>query len=155
MTSKDPTSFRTTIIASGKTATGMVVPPQVVDALGSGKRPAVCVTINGQTYRSTVAVMGGDFMIGVSAANRELTGVQAGDEVDVRLELDTAPRVVELPADFAQALHADPVARAFFEGLSNSVKGWHVTSIEGAKTADTRARRIEKSVTMLHGHRPR
>jgi hypothetical protein len=148
-------TFRATIFAAGKTATGMVVPPAVVEALGSGKRPPVRVTINGQTFRNTVAVMGGEFMIGVSAANRKLTGVEAGDEVDVHLELDTAPRVVELPVDFAAALDADPVARAFFDGLSNSVKGWHVSSIEGAKTAETRTRRIDKSVAMLHDHRPR
>ncbi len=152
---QDQTSFRTTVISSGKTATGIVVPPDVVAALGDGKRPAVRVTINGQTYRSTVAVMGGEFMIGISAANRELTGARAGDEIDVLLELDTAPRVVELPADFRAALDADPVARAFFDGLSNSAKGWHVSSVEGAKTAETRTRRIEKSVAMLHDHRAR
>ena len=147
--------FRTTILQSGKTATGIRVPPEVVEALGAGKRPPVRVTIHGYTYRSTVAVMGGDFMVGVSAQNREGAGVAGGDEVDVDLELDSAPREVTLPDDFARALAAEPAARATFDRLSNSNKGWHVLSIEGAKTDETRRRRIEKSVATLREGRPR
>ena len=147
--------FRTTILQSGRTATGIRVPPEVVEALGAGKRPPVSVTINGYTYRSTVAVMGGESMVGVSAQNREGAGVAGGDEVDVDLELDSAPREVTLPDDFASALAADPAARATFEALSNSNKGWHVLSIEGAKAEETRRRRIAKSVAALRAGRPR
>ena len=108
--------FRTTILQAGKTATGIRVPDEVVEALGKGKRPPVRVTINGFTYRSTVAVMGGDYMIGVSAENRTGARVKGGDEVDVDLELDTAPRELTLPPDFAAALDGDANARRPFEG---------------------------------------
>ena len=147
--------FRTTILQSGKTATGIRIPPEVVEALGAGKRPPVTVTIKGYTYRSTVAVMGGDYMVGVSAQHREGAGVAGGDEVEVGLELDSAPREVTLPDDFASALAAEPAARATFEALSNSNKGWHLASIEGAKTDETRQRRITKSVAALREGRPR
>jgi len=141
--------FRTTILQGDKTATGIRVPDEVVEALGSGKRPAVTVTINGFTYRSTIAVMGGEYMVGVSAENRAGANVAGGDMVDVDIELDTAPREVTLPADFAAALDADPRARSTFDGLSNSNKGWHVYQINGAKTNETRQRRIAKSVEAL------
>lgn len=147
--------FRTTILKGDKTATGIRIPPEIVEALGSGKRPPVTVTINGYTYRSTVAVLGGEYMVGVSAQNREGAGVAGGDEVDVELQLDTAPREVTLPDDFSTALAADPIARTTFEALSNSNKGWHVSSIEGAKTDETRQRRIAKSVAALREGRPR
>jgi hypothetical protein len=147
--------FRTTILEEGKTATGIRVPDEVVEALGSGKRPPVTVTINGFTYRSTVAVLGGAYMVGISAENRAGAGVAGGDEVDIDIELDTAPREVAVPADFAAALDAEPRARATFDGLSNSNKGWHVSSITGAKTDETRKRRIAKSVEMLSQGRAR
>ena len=104
--------FHTTILQGGKTATGIRVPDEVVEALGSGRRPAVTVTINGYTYRSTIAVMGGEYMVGVSAEHRAGAGVAGGDEVDVDLELDTAPREVAVPDDFGAALDAEPAARA-------------------------------------------
>ena len=147
--------FRTTVELGGRTATGFEVPAEVVDALGAGKRPAVRVTVNGHTYRSTVASMGGRFMLPMSAEHREQAGVAAGDEVDVEVERDTAPREVTVPSDFAQALGADGAAQAFFDGLSYSNKRWHVLSIEGAKTAETRQRRIDRSVTMLREGRAR
>jgi hypothetical protein len=147
--------FRTTILQSGKTATGIQIPDQVVDALGSGKRPAVRVTINGYTYRSTVAVMGGVYMVGVSADNRAGAGVSGGDEVEVDIELDTAPREVAVPADFAAALDAEPDARRTFDGLSYSNRSWHVLSIEGAKTDETRQRRIGRSIEALRDGRVR
>jgi hypothetical protein len=147
--------FRTTLLQAGKTATGIEIPPEVVEALGAGKRPPVRVTINGHTYRNTVAVMGGAYMVGVSAENRAAAGVQGGDEIDVELELDTAPRELAVPADFAAALDAEPTARVFFEGLSYSNRQWHVLSVEGAKTDETRQRRIAKSVEMLKEGRAR
>ena len=141
--------FRTTILAGGKTATGIHVPDEVVAALGTSRKPAVSVTLNGYTYRSTIAVMGGKFMVGVSADVRAKSGVKGGDTLDVEIELDTAPRVLEIPADFAKALAAQPAAQVAFEALSYSNKRRHTMPIEGAKAPETRARRIEKSVEAL------
>ena len=147
--------FRTTLLQNDKTATGIRVPDDVVEALGKGKRPPVRVTINGYTSRSTVAVMGGDYMLGVSAENRAGARVKGGDEIDVELELDTAPREVSVPADFAAALGAEPNAKQTFDGLSYSNKSWHVLQIEGAKSDETRQRRIMKSVQALREGRIR
>ena len=141
--------FRGIIQLSGKTATGIQVPAEVVEKLGSGKRPPVRVTINGYTYRSTVAPMGGEFMLPVSAEVRERAGVAAGDEVDVDIELDTERREVTVPPDFMEALDRDEDARRFFDGLSYSNKQRVVLSIEGAKTAETRLRRIDKAMSDL------
>jgi hypothetical protein len=142
--------FRTTLLLSGRTATGIRVPDDVVAALGSGRRPAVTVTLNGgYTYRSTVAVMGGEYMLPVSAEVRAGADVAAGDELDVDLELDTAPRAVDVPADLRAALDADPAAAAAFAALSYSKQRAHVLSVEGAKAADTRLRRVEKVVAAL------
>jgi hypothetical protein len=140
---------------SGKTATGIPIPETGVKGLGGGKRPAVRVTINGHTYRSTVASMDGRFMVGVSAENRAAAGVGGGDVVDVDVELDTAPREVEVPRDLAAALTKDPKAKKTFEGLSYSNRRWHVLSIEGAKTDETRRRRVAKSIAALREGRPR
>jgi hypothetical protein len=147
--------FRATVEQAGRTATGIEVPETVVEGLGAGKRPPVRVTINGYTYRSTVASMGGRFMVGVSAENREASGVVGGDVVDVDIELDTSPREATVPPDFAKALKKDAKAKKTFDGLSYSNKGWHVQSIEGAKTDETRQRRIAKSVAALREGRPR
>jgi Bacteriocin-protection, YdeI or OmpD-Associated/Domain of unknown function (DUF1905) len=141
--------FRGTLELNGKTATGIRVPNEVVAALGSSKRPAVHVTFAGFTYRSSVASMRGVFMLPVSAEVRESAGVAAGDELEVTLELDTEPRVVTVPPDFAEALDRDAQARRFFAGLSYSNKLRYVLAIEGAKSDETRQRRIAKSVEAL------
>ncbi len=141
--------FRTTILQGDKTATGIRVPDDVVEALGKGKRPPVRVTLKGYTYRSTVAVMDGTYMVGVSADVRAAAGVAGGEELDVDIELDTEKREVSLPPDLAAALDADPDARRTFDGLSYSNKSWHVLQTDGAKTDETRARRIAKSVEAL------
>jgi hypothetical protein len=141
--------FRTTIDAAGKNAAGFKVPPEVVAALGKGKRPPVRVTIAGYTYRSTVAVYGDLYLIGVSAENRAAASVAAGDEVDVDIELDTAPREVTVPADLAAALDAAPDAKGFFDGLSYSNKSWFVLGIEDARTPETRLRRIDKAIARM------
>ena len=143
--------FRTTLELHGKTATGIEVPDDVVAALDAGKRPAVRVTLNGHTWRSTVAVMGGRNLVGVSAENRAAAGVSAGDVLDVELVVDTEKREVEVPADLAAALAAAPDAAAAFAALSYSNKSRHVLSVEGAKTDETRARRIAKAVSDLGG----
>ncbi len=141
--------FRTTILQGGKTATGIRVPDDVIEALGKGRRPPVRVTLKGYTYRSTVAVMDGVYMVGVSADVRAGAGVAGGEELDVDIELDTEKREVTAPPDFAAALDADPNARRTFDGMSYSNKSWHVLQIEGAKTDETRQRRIAKSVEAL------
>jgi hypothetical protein len=145
--------FRAVLQLEGKTATGIRVPAEVVAALGPGKRPAVRVTINGHTYRSTVAPLGGVFMLPVSAEHRASAGVAAGDEVAVEIALDTAPREVTVPPDFADALDRDADARRHFDGLSYSNKRRYVLPIEEAKTAETRQRRIAKAVGTLREDR--
>jgi hypothetical protein len=147
--------IRALLEQNGKTAVGFAVPEDVVLALGNGKRPPVRVTINGYTYRSTVAPMGGRYLIGVSADNRSAAGVAGGQTHDIDLELDDAPREVELPADFASALAAEPAARTTFDKLSPSNKGFHVSLVTGAKSDETRQRRIEKSIAALREGRPR
>jgi len=143
------TTFRTTIELGGKTATGFEVPADVVEAMGSGKQPMVTATIGKHSYRSKVAVRSGRYLVPLSAENRTAAGVSAGDEVTVELVLDTKPREVELPADFAAALAEEPAAAEFFATISYSDKRWHVLNIEGAKKPETRSRRVEKSVAML------
>jgi hypothetical protein len=147
--------FSSTIVLGGKTATGIPVPEDVVAGLGAGKRPAVSVTINGHTYRSTVAPMGGEFFVPLSAENREAAGVAAGESVEVDLELDTAPRDVALPPDFADALGTSEKAGAFFGGLSYSHKRAYVLWIEGAKQDETRRRRVSQALEMLEQGRTR
>jgi len=147
--------IRTIIVQGTGNTTGIEVPSEVVEALGAGKRPPVTVTLNGYTYRSSIASMGGKFMISLSADNRAKAGVSGGDELNVDIELDTAPREVEVPQDFASALDAEPAARATFDKLSYSNKSWHVLQVEGAKTDETRQRRIAKSVATLKEGKPR
>jgi hypothetical protein len=141
--------FRTTVELGGKTATGLPVPDDVVAALGSGKRPAVLVTVGGHTYRTTVAPMGGRFFVPLNADNRTAAGVAAGDDVDVDIELDDAPREVAVPSDLAAALGEDDTARAFFDGLSHTNRKEWVRWIEEAKKVETRETRIAKAVASL------
>ena len=141
--------FTTIIELGGKTATGFGVPDEIVERLGHGKRPPVTVTLGGHTYRSTVAVMDGRFLLPLSAENREAAGVAAGDEVEVDIELDVEPRVVEAPDDLAVAIAADARAQSAWDSLSNSRRNRIVLSVDGAKTDETRARRVAKSVADL------
>jgi hypothetical protein len=147
--------FRTTILQSGKTATGIPIPDEVIEALGAGKKPAVKMTVNGYTYRSSVATVDGRFMVGFSAEHRAASGLGGGDEVEVEIELDTAPREVDVPSDLAAALDAEPAARATFDLLSFSLKRYHVDQVNGAKSDETRQRRIEKSISVLREGKPR
>src|SRR3954465_10752197 len=150
----NPQRFRTPLRLNGKTATGISVPPELVEALGAGGRPPVRVTLHAPhgsyTYRSTVATMGGELLVGVSAEHRAAAGVAAGDELDVELEHDTEPRVVEVPDDLAAALDADGEARRFFDALSYSHQRAYTSWVEEAKRAETRATRVTKATLMLH-----
>ncbi len=141
--------FRATLELNGKTATGIEVPPDVVEALGGGKRPAVTVTIGGHSYRSTIGTMGGRTLIPVSAENRVRAGIAAGDVVDVDIERDEAPRELEIPDDLSRALDAQPGARAAFDALSFSGKRRYVDPVVQAKAPETRERRIAKAVADL------
>ena len=141
--------FNTTILMTGGATTGIVVPDELVEALGAGKRPKVRATIKGYTWRTSVVPMDGRFWVGVSAAVRAGAGVEGGDTVDLELEVDEAPREVEVPADFTAALAANPVEKARFEKLSYSHRRRHVMAIEAAKSPETRARRIEGALKIL------
>lgn len=144
-------TFTTTIRKDDeKDATGIQVPPEVVAALSDKKRPPIVVTIGDFTYRSTIAPYYGDlFMIPLSKERRQAAGVEAGDEVEVTLELDTAPRTVEVPADLAAALAEHPGATAAFDALAPSARKEHVRQVETAKAAETRQRRIAKIVVAV------
>jgi hypothetical protein len=134
---------------NGKTATGVEVPDHIIEELGSGKRPAVRMTVNGHTWPNTVGVMGGRSLLGVSAENRAAAGVEAGDTIEVTVELDTSKREVEVPTDVAAALKKNKAASAAFEKLSYSHKRRWIMPIDAAKAPETRARRIEKMVAEL------
>jgi len=133
----------------GKTATGFVIPESVVEELGSGKKPQVSVHIKGYTYRSSIASMGGEFMLPVSAEVRTNAGVNAGEIIDIELELDTEPREVTIPDDLKKALNENAEAKKYFDSLSYSNKRRLVIPVEDAKTVETRQRRIEKTVKLL------
>ena len=141
-------TFETTLSASGNN-TGIAVPDDVMTRLGHGKRPPVLVSVNGYEYRSTVAVVQGRSMIGVSSAVRAATGLRGGDPISVTLTVADSPREVDVPADFAAAMQAREPARQFFDGLSNSVRRYHVDNINAAKAAETRQRRIDRAVGLF------
>ena len=147
--------FRAELQRAGGNATGFEVPQEIVDGLGGGGHPKVVATVNGYEFRSSIAKMGGSYWLGVSAERREAAGVAGGDVLDVNVELDTAERTVSVPEDLAAALERNPAAKSFWDGLSFSNKQWHVLQVEGAKTAETRARRVAKSVEMLADGRAR
>jgi bifunctional DNA-binding transcriptional regulator/antitoxin component of YhaV-PrlF toxin-antitoxin module len=141
-------TFDTTVSPAGNN-TGIVVPDEVIERLGAGRRPAVVVNVNGYEYQSTVGVMGGRHLISISAAVRKDTGLKAGDPIHVILTLADRPRDITVPADLAAALSADPSAGAFFAKLSNSLQRYHVDNVNAAKTAETRQRRIDKAISLF------
>lgn len=133
--------FRGKVIPSGN-ATAVVVSQTVVEALGSGPRPLIVVTVNGHTWRTRVALMRGQCLVGISAANRTASGISEGDSVEINLKLDTEPRVVSVPQDLAKALKDDSEAKAAFNNLRYGLKCRHVAGIEEAKNSEVRKRRI-------------
>jgi hypothetical protein len=145
---REVVTFETTLTSNGNN-TGIPVPQQAIEQLGRGNRPPVLVTVNGYEYRSTVAVMGGRHLIGVSAAVRAVTGLKGGDPISVTLKVADSPREVDVPADFAAAMEARLQARPFFDGLPNSPQRYHVDTINAAKTPETRQRRIDKAVALF------
>ena len=143
-------TFMTPVVqAEGMNATGLRVPSEAVAAMGAGKKPKVTVSLNGYTYRSTVAAYGDVFMLPLSAEHREAAGVKAGDQVEVTIELDLEPRTVEVPTDLAAALAAKPGATATFDALSYTMRKEYVRQVEEAKAPATRERRIAGIVIKL------
>lgn len=140
--------FETTILQIGNN-TGIEVPPEVIDGLGGGKKPAVVVTIGSYSYRSSVAVMGGKFLISLSSERRAESGLKGGDAIEVDIEVDTTPREVVVPEELSAALAGHAAAKSFFETLSYSNKLKHALSVSEAKTPETRAKRVEKAMDML------
>lgn len=129
--------------------TGIEVPAEVVAALDAGKRPPVVINVNGYEYRSTIAPMGGKYLLPFSAERRNESGIQGGDAIDVDLTLDTTPRTVEVPDDLQSALNASSVAAAAWEKLSYTHRKEHVRSVIDAKKAETRTRRVASVVAKL------
>ena len=141
--------FNTQLLQTGATTTGIVVPPEVIAQLAAGGRPALVVSVNGYSYRTTVGVMGGKSMLPFSAAHREASGLKGGDPVEVEVALDLEPRTVELPGDLEAALAAAPGLRAAFLKQAPSRQKADVEAVAGAKAADTRARRIAAILAKL------
>jgi len=151
MATNQKLKFSTTLLQAGKTATGIKIPEEMIEKLGGGKKPLVKVTINNFTYRSAVAVMGGAYMVGVNAENREGANVKGGDKINVTIELDTEKRIVEVPAEFQKQLSKNAAAKKMFDTLSKSKKKALIIPIANAKTDETRNRNIEKALSALTG----
>jgi hypothetical protein len=141
-------TFKATIQRTGNN-TGIVVPPGVLAELDAGRRPPVLVDVNGYRYRTTVGVMGGKHLVSVSAAVRAETGLKGNEAVQVTLTIAETPRAIEVPPDLEAAFKTNKPARAFFNTLSNSLQRFHIDHINGAKTAETRQRRIDQSVSLF------
>jgi hypothetical protein len=142
-------TFRTTLLQLGNNV-GIEVPEEIVLGFGAGKRVPLTVTINGYSYASTTAVMGGRYLISLSAAHRKAAGVAGGEEHDVTLEHDAAPRTVEVPEDLAAAL-AEAGVRDAFDALAFTYRKEHARSVADAKRPETRERRVTKIVDQLRG----
>ena len=149
MTDTGSFSFHTEILQAGRTATGIVIPDEIIERLGAGKKPPVKVTINGFTYRSTVAVMGGRYMVGVNAENREKAKVAGGDHVEVTIAVDREPRDVPIPPALAAILAQDATLRKAYDGLSYTNRRVIAEGVASAKGEDTRQRRIDKAIADL------
>jgi hypothetical protein len=127
-----------------------------VAAVGEGaKRFPVVATVNGYTWRTSVARMGGEFRVGLSKEVRQGASVEAGDDVEVRLELDAAPREVEVPAALAAALASDPQAKASFERMAFTHRKEYARWIAEAKKDETRQRRVEQALVMIRAGKSR
>jgi len=136
---------------TGGATTGFQIPDAFVAELGGGGRPKVATTVNGFTFRSSIAKMGGSYWLGVSADRRAEGGLEGGRTYDLDIELDAAPRVIETPDDLRAALDAEPAARDAWQKLSYSHQRQHVEAITSAKAPETRARRVAKAVEKLRG----
>ncbi|MBV9208052.1 MAG: DUF1905 domain-containing protein [Actinobacteria bacterium] len=147
-------TFRTQLQPRGPAA-AVVLDDAQVAAVGEGpKRFPVVATVNGYTWRTSVARMGGEFLLGLNREVRQGAGVQAGDEVDVTIELDSAPRDVEVPEALAAALAADPQAKAAFDGMAFTHRKEYARWVSEAKREQTRQRRVQQALEMLRSGQP-
>lgn len=133
---------------AGMNATGIQVPAEAISALNSGKKPKVKITVNGYQYRSTVAAYKDAYMLPFASEHRAASGINAGDEIEVTLELDTEPRIVEVPEDLANALQ-EAGLREKFDSLAFTHRKEHVRALQDAKAAETRARRLAAIIAKL------
>jgi hypothetical protein len=147
--------FRTTLQRFGANNTGIEVPEEILVALGRGRRVKVVATVNGYSYRTSVAPAYGKILMPFSSEHRAASGLSGGEEIEVDLTPDDSPREVEVPDDLAGALAGAPAAAAFFTGLSHTNKRLYVLWVEDAKKVETRAARVAKAVEMLSEGRTR
>jgi hypothetical protein len=147
--------FRGELQKTGGTTTGFQIPDELVTALGGGGRPKVVVRVGEFEFRSSIAKMGGSYWLGVSAERRTAGGLDGGQVYDLDITLDDTPRTVEVPEDLAAALGAEPAAKTFWDGMSFSNQRWHVEQLTSAKTADTRSRRLARSLDLLRAGKAR
>jgi hypothetical protein len=143
------------LVARGPAAAFILDDDQVATVGEGAKRFPVVATVNGYTWRTSVARMGGEFMVGLNKEVRTGAGVQAGDTVSLQLTLDTQPRTVEVPSALAEALESDPEAKATFEGLAFTHRKEFARWIEEAKREETRARRVTEALDMIRSGRTR
>ena len=129
-------------------ATGITIPFDVEEVFGA-KRVPVKATVNGAVYRGSIVRMAGKYMLGIPKAFREAAGIKAGDNIVVTLEKDQEERTVSIPADLAKELKKDAALKAAWEKLSYTIRKEQARGLEEAKSAETRARRLEKTVAML------
>jgi hypothetical protein len=147
-------TLKTTLEVRGPAA-AVVLDEEEVAAIGEGaKRFLVRATVNGHTWRTSVSPMRGEFLLGLNRAVREAAGVEAGDAVEARIELDTAPREVEVPSALATALAADPAASQAFDGLAFTHRKEYARWIEEAKRPETQQRRVAQALQMLREGKP-
>jgi hypothetical protein len=147
--------YRGELEQTGGNTTGFRIPDEFVAGLGGGGRPKVVVRVGEFEFRSSIARMGGEYWLGVSAERRAAGGLEGGHVYDLGIELDAAPRTVEVPEDLAAALAAEPEVKAFWESISFSNQRWHAEQLTSAKTAETRARRLAKSLDLLRAGKAR
>ena len=147
--------FTATLVPRGPAA-AIVLDDQQVATVGEGaKRFPVAATVNGHTWRTSVVRMGGEYLLGLNREVRRAAGAEAGDTVDVVLELDTAPREVDVPEALATALDGDPEARAAYERLAYTHRKEYAQWIAEAKREETRQRRVAQALEMLRAGRTR
>jgi hypothetical protein len=147
--------FRTTLRRFGANNTGIEVPEEILAVLGRGRRVKVVATVNGYTYRTSVAPAYGKILMPFSSEHRAASGLSGGEDIEVELIPDDAPRDVEVPVDLSAAFADAPEAAGFFAGLSYTHKRAYVLWIEDAKKPETRSARVAKAAEMLSEHRTR
>jgi hypothetical protein len=143
----------TTLLARGPAA-AIVLDDEQVAAVGEGaKRFPVVATVNGYSWRTSVARMRGEFLVGLSRAVRDAAGVEAGDTVEAVLELDDAPREVDVPEALANALARDIAAATAYEALAYTHRKEYARWVAEAKREETRERRVQRAIEMLRSGR--